>query len=80
MTTIPLESGAVTPIWAGVPVIAGGVVSRTVTLKVTRPVFPLLSLAEQVTVLAPIGKVDPEFGVQVTGRLPLTRSVAVGLV
>jgi len=55
-------------------------VSRTVTVKADCPVLPTASVAEQVTVVAPNGKVDPDAGAQVTaGDAGPTRSVAVGL-
>ena len=39
-----------------------------------------MSVAEQVTMVLPIGNIDPEAGIQVTGTLPSTKSVAVGVV
>src|SRR5437660_1624994 len=59
-------------------VIAGGVVSRTVTLKLFVAGLPWASVAAQLTVVAPIGNVVPEPGVHTTGTLPSTRSAAVG--
>ena len=56
----------------------GETVSRTVT---TKPVFaelPWASVAEHVTVVVAIGKVDPDAGTQATGTAPSTRSTAVG--
>src|SRR5262245_41110044 len=64
-------------------VITGGVVSAcgvTVTLNVACELLPRVSEAVQVTVVWPIGNVDPDAGLHVTGRLPSTMSVAVGLV
>jgi hypothetical protein len=49
---------------------------ETVTLNDPDAVLPALSCAEQVTVVAPSGNVDPEGGVQVTGTEPSTRSEA----
>jgi hypothetical protein len=46
------------------------------------PVFgvgELRSEAEQVTVVTPLLKVDPEVGLQVTVRVPSQLSVAVGV-
>jgi hypothetical protein len=51
----------------------------TVTVNVPDAVFPAASLAEQVTMVVPIGKVDPEAGAQVTERFPLTASTAVAM-
>src|SRR5260370_15538104 len=55
----------------------GGVVSTTVTVKLPVDVLPTLSVAEQVTVVVPSGKIEPEGGEQVTGSVPSTTSVAV---
>ena len=44
-------------------VTTGSVVSRTVTVKVADPVLPAVSVAEQVTVVGPSGKVLPDAGV-----------------
>ena len=46
-------------------VTTGGVVSTTVTLNEQLPVLLDESVAEQVTVVVPFGKVLPEAGVQV---------------
>src|SRR5262245_26976679 len=50
---------------------------RTVTVKLAVPVFCRVSLAEHCTIVDATGKIDPDGGVQVTGRTPSTRSVAV---
>jgi hypothetical protein len=57
-------------------VTTGGVVSFTVTVKEAEPVLLCVSVAVQVTVVAPIGNVEPLAGVQLTGRAPSTLSVA----
>ena len=44
--------------------IVGGWVSLTVTVKPHGVVLPLVSLAVQLTVVVPVGKVAPEGGVQ----------------
>ena len=54
----------------------GGVVSVTVTLKLPLVVLPAPSVAEQFTVLEPIGNTKPEVGEQTTDSGPA--SVAVG--
>src|SRR5262245_24388016 len=59
-------------------VIVGAVVSRTVTKKIAVAVFPAASVAEHVTLVIPSANVLPEAGAHVTGRVPLTRSFAVG--
>src|SRR6266571_1396767 len=59
-------------------VTAGGVVSCTVTLKLWLAVSPRVSLAVHVTIVCPIANVEPDAGLHTTGRLPSTRSVAVG--
>jgi len=57
----------------------GGVVSFTVTVNELVVLLPALSVAEQETVVVPIGKVEPVGGVHVTGSVPSTRSVAEAL-
>src|SRR2546422_278518 len=47
---------------------AGGVVSRTVTVEDAEPVLPNPSVAVHVTVVTPMGKVEPEGGEQVVER------------
>jgi hypothetical protein len=56
----------------------GPVVSTTVTLNVLLAVLPAASVAEQLTMVVPRGKVLPEAGEQLTATLPLTRPFAVG--
>lgn len=56
----------------------GSVVSWTITSKVPKVVLPVASCEVQETVSVPIENVDPDGGVQLTGRGPSTRSVAVG--
>jgi hypothetical protein len=48
----------------------------TVTLNDPDAELPALSVAEQVTVVVPRGKVEPEAGLQVTGTEPSTGSEA----
>jgi hypothetical protein len=55
----------------------GAVVSLTVTVNDAVPVLPAASVAEQLTVVVVIGKVEPEAGVHVAGTVPSTLSVAV---
>ena len=50
-----------------------------VTVKLPVAVLPDGSLAEQVTVVVPRGKVLPLVGVQVTGTIPATASLAVAV-
>jgi hypothetical protein len=57
----------------------GRVVSLTVTVKLPVAVLPDESVAEQLTVVVPIGNVEPEAGVHVTSTEPSTLSVAVAL-
>ena len=78
-TTAPVGPVASVMIGSGT-VITGGVVSTTCTVKLVVPVFPLKSLDEQITVVMPMGKMLPLAGVQVTGREPSTKSLAVGSV
>src|SRR4051812_14171887 len=65
----------------GMAVSRGGVVSWTVTVKLTMTYPPELSAADvQATVVWPTGKVDPELGLQVTGRFTALPSVTAGIV
>jgi hypothetical protein len=57
----------------------GAVLSPTATVKVPEAVFPAASVAVHVTVVVPIGKVDPEAGVQTTGTGPSIASRADAL-
>jgi hypothetical protein len=57
-------------------VTVGAVVSCTVIVNELEPVLPSLSVAEQVTVVIAIGKVEPEGGVQVGVRGPSIESLA----
>jgi hypothetical protein len=57
----------------------GAVVSLTVTVKLPFAVLPDESVAEQLTVVVPMGNVEPEAGVHVTGTEPSTSSVAVAV-
>src|SRR5918911_2109918 len=51
----------------------------TVTLKLALPVLPCESVAVQVTVVVPTGKVLPEDGLQLTGSGPSRLSLALAL-
>ena len=66
-------------IFAGQEAITGACESLTVTVKMQALVFPLLSLAVQVTMVAPLLKALPLDGEQTTVGLPQL-SVAVGAV
>jgi hypothetical protein len=59
-------------------VITGGCVSLTVTVNMQLAVLADASVAEQVTVVVPFGKVAPDAGTQVTALTPGQLSVAVG--
>lgn len=74
--------GAVFRVWLVHPLITGAWLSFTVIVKVQEPVLAVgvfRSEAEQLTVVTPLLKVDPEAGTQVTGREPSQLSVAVGV-
>ena len=81
VTTAPLGPVASTVRLPGV-VIAGGVVSCTVMLKLAVPVLPCVSWEEHVTVVVPSGNVSPELWSQVgtlaasSGSVALTEKVA----
>ena len=62
-------------IFAGT-VTVGGVVSTTDTLKLALAMLPATSVAEQLIVVAPSGKVEPEAGEQLGVMAPSTRSLA----
>ena len=79
LTTAPAESVTSFVIFPG-RVRVGAPVSLTITWKAEDPVFPCESVALQVTVVFPIGKVEPDGGAQVTETEPSTLSVAVGSV
>jgi len=76
VTAAPLgpvaSTGLVTPM-----VTTGGVVSWTTTVAEAVPVLPAASVAEQVMVVLPSGKVLPEAGAHVGVSEPDTASVAV---
>src|SRR5258708_14536610 len=57
----------------------GAWLSTTVTVKLHVAVLPLASVARQLTVVLPIGKVEPEAGVQTGVKVPEHRSLAVVL-
>ena len=63
----------------GVPLIEGGVVSRTDTVKLPVAWLVRASVEEQLTVAVPSANVLPDGGKQVTAVEPSTRSVAVAL-
>jgi hypothetical protein len=74
----PVAPVASTVAFAGT-VTTGPVVSATVTVNDAAPLLLLASVAVHETVVDPSGNVDPLAGVQVTGRGPSTRSVAVAV-
>src|SRR5947209_10336053 len=71
----PVGPVASTVAFAGT-VTMGRVVSVTVTTNEAVPVLPCASVALQLTVVAPNGKVDPLTGVQLAASGPSTLSVA----
>ena len=75
VTVAPLAPVASAVIGDGT-VTTGTVVSETVTLKEALAELFRVSEALQFTVVVPTLKVLPDTGVQVTGRLPSTMSVA----
>ena len=75
VTAAPPGPAASAVIGAGT-VTVGGVASRTVTVNVAMPVSPSESVAVQVTVVEPIGKMLPAGGVQVMGIFPFSPSSA----
>ena len=75
VTTAPAAEVAETVILAGNDSV-GGVVSTTVTLKLALPVLPAASVAEQLTVVVPNAKVEPDAGKQLGVIVPSTLSLA----
>jgi hypothetical protein len=57
----------------------GAVPSATVTVKVPEVAFPAASVAVQLTVVVPIGKVEPDAGVQIAATGPSIASRADAL-
>lgn len=78
LATAPEGPVASTVMLAGT-VTVGGVVSTTDTLKLALLVLPAASLAEQLTVVVPSGKIEPEAGEQLGVMEPSTRSLAEAL-
>jgi hypothetical protein len=77
-STAPAELVAVAVMPVGVPTITGAA-SFTVTVNVVGiALSPAASCALQVTVVIPIGNVEPDAGMQDTASVPSTKSVAVG--
>jgi hypothetical protein len=60
-------------------VTAGACVSLTVILKLQDDELPLASVTEQVTVVVPLEKVEPDAGEQLGVPTPAQLSVAVAL-
>src|SRR5258706_100429 len=60
----------------GIPVRVGAVVSTTVTPNEPEVEFPAVSVAEQLTVVAPRANVSPEAWSQLTETRPSTMSLA----
>jgi hypothetical protein len=79
VTTAPPGIVAGTAMSAGT-VTVGAAPGSTVTVNDVLPETPSCAVAVQLTVVGPIGKVEPDAGVQVTGSVtpPPTGSVAVG--
>jgi len=75
LTTAPDAFEAFTVILDG-NVNTGGALSVTVMLKLPWALFPFESVAEQLTVVVPMGNREPDAGTQVTGTGPSTRSFA----
>src|SRR5262245_35449078 len=77
--TVTLAPETVAPLVGAVRVTVGAVVSVTVTVNDAVLVFRRVSAAVQLTVVTPIGNVDPLGGTQVTATLPSTASTAVAV-
>jgi len=80
VTAAPLGLVASTVMLPGTITIGGvASTSTTVTLKDAVAVFPCASVALQVTVVVPTGKVLPELGLQLGVSAPSTLSVALAV-
>ncbi len=69
-------------VWLATGLSTGGVVSRTVMVKLSDPTLPAWSVADAVMVWVPSAKLSPECttvvpSLNITGSVPSTRSVAV---
>ena len=78
--TVAPSAAVASAITSSGAVIAGAVVSCTVTENVLVELFPASSCAVQVTVVAPSAKVEPDAGAQAMVGSVSTASDAVGLV
>ena len=81
MPSVPLEDTAALGSGFGVAVGLGGVgaaTALTMTWKLPLAVWPTASVAVQVTVVLPTGKLEPEAGRQATVALPPCSSVPAG--
>ena len=78
VTTAPEGPVAFTLMFDGT--VTDGAALVTVTLNVTEVVIDAMSVAEHVTTVAPIGKVEPLAGTQLTASAWSRKSVAVGTV
>ena len=67
-------------IFVGQPASTGGWASLTVTVKLQEALLPAASVAEQVTVVTPLGKAAPDAGLQFTVTTPGQFSLAEGWV
>src|SRR5215213_11110969 len=76
--TMTLLGDQIREFGAAVAVSAGGSPS-TVTVKLPVVLLPEASDAEHDTEVTPIAKVEPDGGVQTTGTVPWTTSVAVAV-
>ena len=63
VTAAPELLVAAVVMFDGTPLIAGGVVSTTLTVNEAAAIVPFESVAEQLTVVVPSANVDPEAGV-----------------
>jgi len=77
-TAVQIPAAVFNVIFAG-HVIAGGILSLTVTVKVQDAVFSEASVAVHVTVVVPLAKLEPEAGTQATVA-PEQLSEGVGVV
>jgi hypothetical protein len=79
-TALPLGEVASSEMGSWLLVKVGAVVSCTLTLNDAVESLPFPSLLVHCTEVVPIGKGAPDAGEQLTGRVPVTASLALGLV
>ena len=80
-STAPADPVAIPTMFDGIHVMVGAALPEAiVTVKLDSALLPYGSVAVQVTMVFPMGNVDPDAGAHITGTLASYSSVAVGAV